>query len=345
MYLRLIKHIFLLALFVIPQCFANEINGDYLVRKALQELLQKGDPDKVGDLLEKANSQYPNFKLANYLQAEYYSAMAGQLPGVNNARINSEASKNLFDEAKLRIASPANAYALRPMQIFKIPNNINYVILVDASISRAYIFKNQQGEPVLDNDFFITVGQLGVGKQKEGDQRTPLGLYRVGREVEKKHLTPLYGVGALTLDFPNSFDKYQKKSGSGIWLHGVPPNVYNRPPKASDGCIVFTNSDFKYILKISREKRVYVLVSSSVKWLTLKDWRFRYNKLINDLSDQILIKTANSSVMGFFAPESEQQIILERAIVNDSSQVYREFWERADQSWQLKFKSVNKLGG
>ena len=75
MYLRLIKHIFLLALFVIPQCFANEINGDYLVRKALQELLQKGDPDKVGDLLEKANSQYPNFKLANYLQAEYYSAL------------------------------------------------------------------------------------------------------------------------------------------------------------------------------------------------------------------------------------------------------------------------------
>jgi len=345
----LVSALLFIMVFFSAQILAEDVNGDYLIRQAFQEILQKGDVNKVEDLIQKTTNEFPNFKLANYLEAEFYSAMAGKPVALSEKVLvrDSELPHNLLEEAKLRVSTPNNLTPYRPLQVLKMPENANYVILIDASLSRAYILKNQNGEPVWDRDFFITMGQLGVGKNAEGDQRTPLGLYQVGKEVEKKNLTPFYGIGALRLDFPNPFDRHLEKSGSGIWLHGVPQSVYNRPSKASDGCIVFTNSDLRYILKIAHGSNIQVLVTNSVKWLTIKDWRMRYNKLVNEFSTQLVSgtgsKKSKKELIGVYVPETEGQIILDRGSMEKSSQFYREYWEKNGSSWSLKFETRYKL--
>jgi len=338
--------------FSVFNSFGSTLTGDYLIREVLQKILQKGDVKTIEDLLRKTNDEYPNFKLANYIEAEFYSAMAGQEIARSDKRLthDSEVQHDLIEEAKLRLSLPQNVSQLKPLQILKIPDSTRYVILIDASISRAYVLKNKNGEPVLEDDFFITIGKLGVGKVKEGDQKTPLGLYTVGSEVEKKHLTPFYGIGALKLDFPNSFDKHLSKTGSGIWFHGVPKNIYNRPSRASDGCIVFTNSDFRYILNLSKDNRVNVLVTKSVDWLTVRDWRDKSNRLMNDLSEVLLSETSSPSkkqkkyLLGMYIPESQGHVILERGASSNPPKISREYWEKQGSMWNLKFQTRIKLG-
>jgi len=325
-------------------------NADLLVRQALQEMLIKGNPNKVEELIDKASNESPNFRLANFLKAEFYSAMSGA-DVANKDRMNvrdSEVPHNLIEEAKLRISVPKNVSEYKPLQILKLPKSLNYVLLIDASISRAYLLTNKNGEPVWENDFFITIGQLGVGKDKEGDLRTPLGLYTVGDEVSKKNLTPFYGLGALKLNFPSAYDKFQHKSGSGIWLHGVPAEVYNRPPKASEGCIVFTNSDLKYLLKLAKSNRINVLVSPSVKWLNPRDWRATYNKVMNDLSDTVIpennpdhVDFQKLELSGMYLIENDKTLVLDRAL-KGSNIVRREYWTKNADTWQLKFKVKTK---
>ena len=326
--------------------FGQTPNSDLLVRQALQEMLAKGNVNKVEELIDKVSTETPNFRLANFLKAEFYSAMAGMEVAKKDRVIvrDSEIPHNLIEEAKLRIATPSNVSESKPLQVLKLPNTLDYIILVDASISRAYLLKNSNGEPVWQSDFFISVGQYGVGKEKEGDLKTPLGLYKIGDEVPKKNLTPFYGLGALKLNFPSPYDKFQNKSGSGIWLHGVPAEVYNRPPKASEGCIVFTNADLKYLLKLSKGNRIDVLVSSSVKWLSPKDWRATYNRVMNDLSDTVIqennpnhIDFKRYELTGIYLTDSDKTLILDRTL-KGASLVRREYWTKNADEWHLKFR-------
>ena len=96
-------------------------------------------------------------------------------------------------------------------------------------------------------DFYISLGKNGVEKQRQGDQKTPLGVYRVISARER--LPDFYGPGAFPLDYPNDWDRLQHRNGHGIWLHGTPSDTYSRAPWATDGCVVLTNEDFA---KLSR---------------------------------------------------------------------------------------------
>jgi hypothetical protein len=40
-------------------------------------------------------------------------------------------------------------------------------------------------------------------------------------------------------------DARRGKTGSGIWLHGTPPDQFVRAPKATDGCVVLANPDLE----------------------------------------------------------------------------------------------------
>jgi murein L,D-transpeptidase YafK len=68
-------------------------------------------------------------------------------------------------------------------------------------------------------------------------------VYFVTAELPRKQLADLYGIGAYPLNYPNEWDRKNKRAGSGIWLHGTPKETYSRPPRASNGCVVLTNDD------------------------------------------------------------------------------------------------------
>jgi murein L,D-transpeptidase YafK len=163
---------------------------------------------------------------------------------------------------------------LLPENILFIAKSQPYVILVDQQNSRIYVYRNNQGTPVLETDYFITIGLKGPGKQIRGDQKTPIGIYHVTRYIDDQELPDLYGRGAFPISYPNVWDIRKQRTGGGIWIHGTPSYTYNRSPLASNGCIVVSNPDFSNIDQyIDASINTPVIVAQQVNWLTPHQWQ------------------------------------------------------------------------
>lgn len=157
-----------------------------------------------------------------------------------------------------------------PREFQRLGASVRHALAIDASKSRLYVFSNEQGKLRLIADFYVSIGKLGMGKSQEGDQRTPQGVYFIGRQIAGAKLPDFYGKGALTLNYPNDWDKAQDRSGDGIWLHGSPPDQFARLPEASDGCIVLANSDLLTLMK-TVDRQTPVLLSDKLQWAAPSD--------------------------------------------------------------------------
>ena len=63
-----------------------------------------------------------------------------------------------------------------------LPKSVNNLIYVDTNKSRLYLFeiKNQTLVKVFDQ--YASIGKNGSGKNFEGDKKTPLGVYNLGKK-------------------------------------------------------------------------------------------------------------------------------------------------------------------
>lgn len=105
----------------------------------------------------------------------------------------------------------------------------------------------------------VIVGADG-DKQKEGDLKTPLGVYDIN-----KRFTPsdqFYGPLAFSLSYPNTYDKVQGKDGHGIWIHGSPLDGSSRD-SMSKGCIVLDNKTIGLLDKNIESKNSITIVSEN----------------------------------------------------------------------------------
>lgn len=116
-------------------------------------------------------------------------------------------------------------------------------------------------------DTYVSVGVQGVGKEREGDGRTPLGVYFIQKNLPGTTLPDLFGAGALTLNYPNAVDVMRKRTGSGIWLHGTPSAQYSRAPEATDGCVVLSNPEMSRLLGLGALRLTPVLIARELQWL------------------------------------------------------------------------------
>ena len=55
---------------------------------------------------------------------------------------------------------------------------------------------NENGLPRLVADYYVTLGKNGVEKTREGDQKTPIGVYHIVANLPRSKLTDFYGAGA-----------------------------------------------------------------------------------------------------------------------------------------------------
>ena len=109
---------------------------------------------------------------------------------------------------------------------------------------------------------------LTLAPSSRHDQRTPLGVYFITSNLDPKSLRDFYGVGALPINYPNALDQSRGKTGSGIWLHGTPPEQFSRAPRASDGCVVLSNPDLKKLLRTVQVRTTPVVIAQSLQWQT-----------------------------------------------------------------------------
>lgn len=189
-----------------------------------------------------------------------------------------EQLQGLQDEIRRRMlgARSLPAAGQVPAEFLSLSPSVRQVIAIDASQSRLYLLRHDKGQLQLVDSFYVSVGKLGVGKLEEGDQRTPEGIYFIGRQIAGQRLPEFYGKGALTLNYPNDWDKAMGRSGSGIWLHGAPPDQFARLPQASDGCVVLANPDLIALMR-TVDKLTPVLIRDQLQWVAPSDAAHRQN--------------------------------------------------------------------
>ena len=227
--------------------------------------------------LAKAESlarDVPNFQLAQLVYGDLLLTRRGKLDTVEVPPSELPASaaaqwSQLRQEAALRLAAlterpPANAL---PRQFIDIPSSTRHAIAIDASRSRMYLFENDARGMRLVSDNYVSLGVLGTDKSEQGDQRTPLGVYFITSRLAARQLKDFYGPGALTLNYPNEYDRRRGKTGGGIWLHGVPPQNFARPPHSTDGCVVLANDDLNRLLRDVSPRRTPVVIAPRLDWV------------------------------------------------------------------------------
>ena len=224
----------------------------------------------------------PNFHLAQLIHADLLTLRSQPGPGVGKSDIHFQQA-GAAQLAGLRAEAHKRLTALRerppsghiPHQFLALAPTTRHAIAVDASRSRLYLFENvtsavkqTSSTPQLRlvADFFISVGKSGINKRIEGDGRTPLGTYYITSVREKKSLPEFYGAGALPINYPNALDMFRGRTGSGIWLHGTPPNQFVRGTLASEGCVVLSNPDMELLLKLVAPRTTPVVVTEQIQW-------------------------------------------------------------------------------
>lgn len=216
------------------------------------QALQNLSLDQALGTFEELGTEHPNYKLVQLMQADLLALKAGQAGMMNDFRKkNPNTVAKLEDEARVRWEFAQNAlqqnsgfehYVLKA-------GKQKHIVIVNLQDSRLYLFAaDKKGQMQQIADYYVTIGSKGAGKQKEGDQRTPIGVYHVVDMISDDKLPELYGVGALPLNYPNRWDKSLGKTGSGIWLHGVPRDTYIRAPRSSRGCVVLNNNAMEKLL-------------------------------------------------------------------------------------------------
>lgn len=218
------------------------------------------------DSLLKIN---PNFKLAQLVKGDLLLARAQPISNFgNDPDAPADRLNDLRDEARARLQRVQQQQPLTQSSryLWQLNPEQNYAIVVDTSKSTLYLYRNVNGEARYVEDFYISVGKKGADKVSEGDQKTPLGVYFINSHLSKSQLTDLYGSGAFPLNYPNEWDKRLGRDGHGIWLHGTPSDTYSRPPLASNGCVVLSNSDLTHLEKSLQIGVTPVIITNHMEW-------------------------------------------------------------------------------
>ena len=278
--MRRIVQAFILALGLIAtiSAFAKTAASQPRVLEATEPLLNKA-LDEIGRQrfdsalahIDQLLRVQPNFRLAHMIRGDLLLAKVHTLTTVGNApRGPEERVEDLREEAiaRLRALRDKPRDDQIPRYLLQMPSDEKYAVVVDTGRARLFVYQNDGKRLRLANDYYITIGKRGAEKAREGDQKTPVGVYHVTSSLPRKKLTDFYGSGAFPINYPNEWDKRMGRDGHGIWLHGTPPDTFSRPPRASDGCVVLTNVDLDALADHLQIGKTRVIISEKVEWST-----------------------------------------------------------------------------
>lgn len=173
-------------------------------------------------------------------------------------------------------------------QDLKLPNEIlqisddpiikSSILLADKTERKLYFFESDENltAPL---SFEIDIGKSNGNKTKRNDQKTPEGIYILQKKLTQPEIPfDRYGSMAFTTDYPNVFDKFENKTGSGIWLHSVPDTVpLNR---GSKGCVVLRNDNIKKLSDQISLNKSHLIINAKTDWVTTEEHLTRRNRVL-----------------------------------------------------------------
>ncbi len=154
-----------------------------------------------------------------------------------------------------------------PAYLIRLPESVTTIFIAETTTADFHQFDRVPGGIEYRGSRKMSIGRQGAGKQREGDRRTPLGVYFVTEELDTRGLHEKYGVTAFPLDYPNIWDQRLRRGGDGIWIHGVDPAGGERPPRDTDGCISLSNEDLAELAGEFVANTTPVVVTRKIVWL------------------------------------------------------------------------------
>ncbi len=151
-------------------------------------------------------------------------------------------------------------------------------------------------------EYSAFTGKKKGDKVKEGDFKTPIGIYQIVQKLSKEtKLNPFYGPLAFVTSYPNLYDTYRGKNGSGIWIHGLP--IEQERDEFTRGCIAINNPNIECLDRnIDIDKTLLIINSNEVEkniskkvlvTLLSQLYEWRYAWLYSDID----------AYLDFYAPE------------------------------------------
>ena len=161
-----------------------------------------------------------------------------------------------------------------------------------------YIKDNNESYKI-QKQYNAYTGKKNGDKLKEGDLKTPVGIYNITKKISK--LDSFYGPLAFVTSYPNAFDRYRGKNGSGIWIHGLPTE--QERDEFTKGCIAIDNQSIECLDRnIEIDKTLLIINSQESKVKTSKEvlssilselYTWRYSWIYNDIK----------SYLNYYSPE------------------------------------------
>jgi len=164
------------------------------------------------------------------------------------------------------------------------------ILTCDKSKSNLSLYKKDtNGKYILQREYDAYTGKIKGDKEREGDLKTPVGIYNIVKKITK--VDSFYGPMAFVTSYPNIYDRYQGKTGQGIWIHGLP--IEQKRDEFTKGCIAINNKSIECLDRnIDINKTVLIIDENIVNKNVKKEklvkvlsnlfaWRYAwtYNKL------------------------------------------------------------------
>lgn len=286
------------------------------------DALQAGRVDEAWTALDRLVQRQPNFRLARLFHGELLAARTGT---PFTASASGAELQGLAQEAQLRLQQwregvPEDSV---PDVILQLSKSHPHAVVVDLPRSRLYLLENTRDGVRVARNFFASIGKGGWGKRSTGDNRTPVGVYHVTGFLPDGALPELYGAGAFPVSYPNVWDQRLKYTGSGIWIHGVPRDTFNRAPRSSEGCVTLANADLLELKPYLVAGETPVVFTDALAWRPREQGRDRRGEFLENLEGWRARWSAldTEGYLAYYADDFETEGMSKRAFAEHKRRV------------------------
>ncbi len=153
------------------------------------------------------------------------------------------------------------------------------VIVVEKESKTLYLVEIRENIPEIIKRYPVLLGKNVGDKLREGDRRTPEGIYFITGFIPPWRLNSrLYGIGAFPINYPNIVDRIHHKTGYGIWVHGRGDLQRSN----TNGCISVDNGAFKELKEVV-SRNTPVVITPRVYFLSPDEYQYVRSELLQRL--------------------------------------------------------------
>ncbi len=269
----------------VPPALRKDSNYSSAIAAALRGT---GQPEKSVTFLETEVARQPNRSDLRRQLAEAYKANGDYTKAVTEYEklLTSETDpswvrKEILDLTKEKLAAAGTTKGTRkarsdgsadvpprlPEALVVMPSS-GRCLIVEKESQTLLLFRKTQGSFELEKSYACSTGAKEGEKSSEGDHKTPEGIYWFKSVLPGNKLSAIYGKMAITLDYPNAYDRIEGKGGDGIWLHATNEPIRPYLPNKTRGCVVVSNHDIEELSKLITLNQTPLVIVSKMRYQT-----------------------------------------------------------------------------